>query len=120
MYVKDSVIKVTRWVNLFAMFWFTNFLFGCQDFIIAGAVSKWFFTRNKSKLNFPALISFGHLIRFHLGSICMGSTIIAVIQFFRVILKWIEVSHKSFIIQFRVLTNNIFSRYSKMQRTKPL
>lgn len=111
MYVKDGVIKTTRWVNLFAMFWFTNFIFGCQDFIIAGAVSKWFFTRNKSKLNLPVLTSFGHLIRYHLGSICLGSTIIAVIQVFRVILKWIEVSHWSyFILNLNIiLTRIIFS-----------
>lgn len=78
------------------------------DFIIAGAVSKWFFTRNKSKLNLPVLKSFGHLIRYHLGSICFGSTIIALFQFFRVILKWIEVSHWNFFNSVRFTYKKIF------------
>lgn len=91
MYVKDNVIRAARWVNLFAILWFINILFGCQDFIIAGSVSKWYFTRNKSKLNFPIISSFGHLIRYHLGSICFGSLIIAIIQLIVGVLKWIEV-----------------------------
>lgn len=84
-------MSATRWVNLFAFLWFVQFLYGCQDFIIAGSVSKWFFTRNKSKLHLPILMSFGHLIRYHLGSICLGSIIIATIQLLRIILKWTEV-----------------------------
>lgn len=82
----------TRWLNFFAFLWFVQFLFGCQNFVIAGAVSKWFFTRNKSKLGFPILISFGHLIRYHLGSVCLGSLLIAIIQFIRTIFKLVEVS----------------------------
>ncbi|KAG5673587.1 hypothetical protein PVAND_003622 [Polypedilum vanderplanki] len=90
-YVKDGVIKSARWMNIFAFLWFTTFLFGCQDFIIAGSVSKWFFTRNKNKkLNLPIITTFGHLIRYHLGSICFGSVLIAIVQFARITLKIIE------------------------------
>lgn len=85
-------MKATRWINVFGFIWFTQFLFGCQDFVIGGAVSKWFFTRNKSKLSFPILISFAHLIRYHLGSVCFGSLLIAIIQFIRAIIKSVEVS----------------------------
>lgn len=79
-------------MNIFAFLWFTTFLYGCQDFIIAGSVSKWFFTRNKSKLSLPMITTFGHLIRYHLGSICFGSVLIAIVQFVRIALKLIEVS----------------------------
>lgn len=44
-YVKDSTMKVTRWYNLLALFWFSQFLVGCQHMVIAGAVAMWFFTR---------------------------------------------------------------------------
>lgn len=90
-YIKDGTMSATRWINLFAFLWFTQFLFGCQDFVIAGAVSKWFFTRNKNKLGFPILLSFAHLFRYHLGSICFGSLVIAVLQMIRAVLKLIEV-----------------------------
>lgn len=93
-YVKDNVMSATRWVNFFAFLWFTQFLYGCQDFIIAGSVSKWFFTRNKNKLSLPILMSFGHLIRYHLGSVSLGSILIATIQLVRTTLKWIEVRSK--------------------------
>ncbi|KAL7019770.1 hypothetical protein ACKWTF_011243 [Chironomus riparius] len=95
-YIKDGVMSATRWVNLFAFLWFIQFLYGCQDFIIAGSVSKWFFTRSKSKLQLPILMSFGHLIRYHLGSICLGSIIIATIQLLRIILKWTESMLKNY------------------------
>lgn len=85
-------MSATRWINFFAFLWFVQFLFGCQDFVIAGAVSKWFFTRNKKKLSLPIVRSFGHLIRYHLGSISLGSLLIAIIQFIRVVFKLIEVS----------------------------
>lgn len=87
-------MKATRWINVFGFIWFTQFLFGCQDFVIGGAVSKWFFTRNKSKLSFPILISFAHLIRYHLGSVCFGSLLIAIIQFIRAIFKLVEVNRQ--------------------------
>jgi hypothetical protein len=88
-------MSATRWINLFAFLWFTQFLFGCQDFVIGGSVSKWFFTRNKSKLSFPILRSFAHLIRYHLGTVCFGSILIAIVQFVRVIFKLIEVNWQS-------------------------
>ena len=93
-YNKDHAKSVTRWINFFAFLWFIQFLFGCQDFVISGAVSKWFFTRNKSKLSMPMMRSFGHLIRYHLGSICFGSLIIAIIQFIRFICRLVEVSER--------------------------
>lgn len=90
-YVKDSAMSATRWINFFGFLWFVQFLFGCQEFIIAGSVSKWFFTRNKSNLGFPIIISFAHLIRYHLGSICFGSILIAIVQLVRTLLKLFHV-----------------------------
>jgi solute carrier family 44 (choline transporter-like protein), member 1 len=88
-------MSATRWINILAFLWFVQFLFGCQDFVIAGSVSKWFFTRNKTKISFPVIVSFGHLIRYHLGSICFGSLLIAIVQFVRITLKLIEVNHQT-------------------------
>lgn len=44
-YVKNGVIKVTRWYNILAMLWCTQFVIACQHIVIAGAVATWFFTR---------------------------------------------------------------------------
>ncbi|KXJ82113.1 hypothetical protein RP20_CCG015664 [Aedes albopictus] len=86
-YVKDSTMLFTRWYNLLAFFWFCQFIIGCQHMVIAGAVACWFFTRNKSKLGSPILKSFGNLLRYHMGTVALGSFIIAVVQFLRAVLK---------------------------------
>lgn len=44
-YVKDTTMKFTRWYNLCALFWISQFIIGCQHMVIAGAVTSWFFTR---------------------------------------------------------------------------
>lgn len=88
--VKDSTIRVTRWYNLLALFWFTQFIMGCQHCIIAGAVATWFFTRDKNHLNGPILQSFKRLICYHLGTVACGSLIISLVQILRVILKAVE------------------------------
>ncbi|CAG2057875.1 unnamed protein product [Timema podura] len=81
---------VTRWYNLFGLFWFTQFIMGCQHMVIAGAVSKWFFTRNKSSLDSPILKSFKNLVRYHLGTVAMGSLLIAMVQMVRVVLTFVQ------------------------------
>ncbi|CAO1437826.1 unnamed protein product [Diamesa serratosioi] len=90
LYIKDAGILMARWINIFAFFWFSQFLIGCQHYVIAGSVSRWFFTRNKKKLGFPVLQSFTTLIRYHLGTICFGSLLIAIVQMMRVLLKGIQ------------------------------
>ncbi|XP_045462805.1 choline transporter-like protein 1 [Harmonia axyridis] len=89
-YEKNDWMRVTRWQNIFAMLWMAQFLIGCQHMVIAGAVSFWYFTRDKTKLNTPVCQSMCNLIRYHLGSVALGSLVIAIIQFIRIILKFIE------------------------------
>lgn len=108
-------MKVTRWYNLLAFLWTSQFLIGCQHMVIAGAVSSWFFTRylsnkeqfflntfffifslffffsNKTDLNSPVCKSFYNLIRYHLGTVAMGSFLIAIVQLIRLLLKAVEV-----------------------------
>lgn len=52
-----------------------------------GTVSKWYFTRDKTKLDSPILSTFNDLVRFHLGSVCMGSMIITYIKILRMLIK---------------------------------
>lgn len=89
-YEKDSWMKFTRWYNFLAMLWMVQFVIGCQHMIIAGAVSIWYFKRNKASLDTPVIESAGNLIRFHLGSVALGSFLIATVQFFRILMKLLE------------------------------
>jgi solute carrier family 44 protein 1 (choline transporter-like protein) len=48
------------------------------------------FCRNKNALGTPILRSGYNLVRYHLGSVALGSFLIAVVQFARVVLKCAE------------------------------
>jgi Plasma-membrane choline transporter. len=49
-----------------------------------------FAVRNKSNLGYPIFKSFYNLVRYHLGTVAMGSLIIALVQFVRAILAAIQ------------------------------
>ncbi|RZC39006.1 choline transporter-like protein 1, partial [Asbolus verrucosus] len=89
-YQKDIWMKLTRWYNLLAMLWMCQFVIGCQHMVLAGAISHWYFARNKSALGTPILKSAYNLVRYHLGSVALGSFLIALVQFVRVLLKCTE------------------------------
>ncbi|KAF6202777.1 hypothetical protein GE061_003180 [Apolygus lucorum] len=89
-YKKSFAMKFTRWYNLMGVFWMTQFVIGCQHMVIAGSVATWFFTRNKEDMESPILTSAYNLVRYHLGSVCLGSFFIALIQLIRAILKRVE------------------------------
>lgn len=48
--------------------------------------------RNKNSLNSPISQSFANLVKYHLGTVALGSLLIAIVQIVRAILKLVEVS----------------------------
>ncbi|XP_037076976.1 choline transporter-like protein 1 [Pollicipes pollicipes] len=89
-YRKTGAGLFFRWYNMFALFWVSQFIIACQDMVVGGAVSKWFFTRDKSQLGNPVLLATKNLVLYHLGSVALGSFIIAVVKMIRYILKKIQ------------------------------
>ncbi|XP_070497920.1 choline transporter-like protein 1 [Chironomus tepperi] len=84
------VVYVSRIFNPLLFIWFTQFTFGCQNFVIGGTVVKWYFTRDKSKLVSPMKKTFVHLTRFHLGSVCLGSILIMLVKVLKFIVDGIK------------------------------
>lgn len=91
-YVKNAAMSATHYINLVAFMWFTSFILGCQNFVIASAVSQWFFTRSKDKLDSPISRGFSLLLRFHLGSVCLGSILITLIKILRMLVENVKVT----------------------------
>jgi solute carrier family 44 (choline transporter-like protein), member 1 len=87
---KDGGMAAAQVVNFIAFIWFTQFILGCQHFVIGGTISKWYFARNKTKLHSPIFTTFNHLVRFHLGSVCMGSMLITLVKILQMIVKAIQ------------------------------
>lgn len=89
---KDFLMKSAFVINIAAFLWFCQFILGCQNFIIAGAVCRWFFN-NQTNLKSPIKRSFSGLIRFHLGSLCLGSILITFVTIIQLILEPLTVSN---------------------------
>ncbi|XP_076320021.1 choline transporter-like protein 1 isoform X3 [Tachypleus tridentatus] len=83
-------IWVMKWYHLLAFFWLTQFIIACQHVVIAGSVASWFFTRDKSQLDSPIWTSFYRLVRYHLGSIALGSLLIALLKLVRAFFKGLK------------------------------
>lgn len=77
---KTLLTKVTRIINNLNYIWMCFFIFSCQDFVIAGSVATWYYSRMKSSLGFPAMKSYFNLVRYHLGSMSLGSLILAAVR----------------------------------------
>ncbi|XP_077966779.1 choline transporter-like protein 1 [Styela clava] len=83
---------------VFVFLWLFEFIFACQEIILAGAISTWFFTRGITKISCkicPTLKPTKDLILYNLGSAAFGSLIIAIVQFFRLILAYIQKKMKN-------------------------
>eukprot|EP00054_Salpingoeca_dolichothecata_P015385 m.88649 g.88649 ORF g.88649 m.88649 type:complete len:654 (+) comp21466_c0_seq2:211-2172(+) len=89
-YRKDEDYRKMWWYHLFGMLWGSQFMLACQAVTIAGAVATWYFTRDKSRISSPVRKSVWHVARYHLGSVALGSLLIALVKLARVILGYIQ------------------------------
>ncbi|XP_064486350.1 choline transporter-like protein 1 isoform X2 [Ornithodoros turicata] len=87
---KDSLLLVAPWFHLMALYWLTQFIVSCQYVVIAGSTATWYFTRNKSELDSPISTSLYYLVRYHLGSVALGSFLVALVKLIRAILNFLE------------------------------
>ncbi|XP_038120308.1 choline transporter-like protein 3 isoform X2 [Culex quinquefasciatus] len=85
-YEKSTLVLITRWYHLITLAWFLQFVYGCQHLVTAGATTQWFFTRDKSTLKAPVPRSWFALIRYHLGTVALGSLLMSFIQ----LLQWLQ------------------------------
>nr|XP_033320907.1 choline transporter-like protein 1 isoform X1 [Megalopta genalis]XP_033320908.1 choline transporter-like protein 1 isoform X1 [Megalopta genalis]XP_033320909.1 choline transporter-like protein 1 isoform X1 [Megalopta genalis]XP_033320910.1 choline transporter-like protein 1 isoform X1 [Megalopta genalis] len=87
---KDGLLIASRWYNLFFFFVTCEFLLGCQHVVVACAVARWFFTRDKKRLSFAVTRGFGYLVRYHLGTVAFGALVIGIVRFIRAIISFVQ------------------------------
>lgn len=87
---KDAMLIATRWYNLFMFFVSCEFLLGCQHMVVACAVARWYFTKNKKQLFLAVTRGFGYLVRYHLGTVAFGALVIGVVRLIRAIISFIQ------------------------------
>ena len=97
--VRDYVI----WFLIFALFWMNSFIQGVSTMTICGAFAAWYWTEtdvdthskgNMYKDKFPVVASLKRTCRYHLGTVSLGSLIIAICQFLRVVLGYLDEQSK--------------------------
>ncbi|KAI9202888.1 plasma-membrane choline transporter-domain-containing protein [Polychytrium aggregatum] len=76
--------------HFFGFLWNWAFLSGFHMVSLAGAFGEYYWARNKSNLRYPLAASVGRALRYHLGSIAIGSLQIAVIQVLSLIMFFLH------------------------------
>ncbi|XP_014299612.1 choline transporter-like 1 isoform X2 [Microplitis demolitor] len=88
-YVDAVWVKYMWWVYIIALIWVSEFITGCQNLVVAGAVAHWYF-RGKESSRSPTCSSIGKLVSYHLGSVACGSFLITIFKLPRLILMFLH------------------------------
>lgn len=77
--------------HFFGWLWIMNFIIALGQCVLAGGFAQWYFTYQKEDVpTFPILVSFWRTLRYHTGSLAFGAAIIAIVQFIRAVLEYID------------------------------
>lgn len=100
----NDILQYVQIFFVFGFFWTYNFVIAIGQCSVAGAVASWYFTRSPKpkyactiltpKSRFMPMAIFTSFLRvffFHLGSVALGSLVLALIQLVRYILMKIQV-----------------------------
>ncbi|XP_054636088.1 choline transporter-like protein 2 [Dunckerocampus dactyliophorus] len=81
-----------QFYNLFLFLWCANFVVALGQVTLAGAFASYYWAFNKPDdiPTFPIISSLSRVLRYHMGSLAFGSMILAVVQFIRIVLEYME------------------------------
>ncbi|KAF5401578.1 Choline transporter protein 2, partial [Paragonimus heterotremus] len=87
-----------QFFNLFMFFWLVNFVRSLAEMTLAGAFAHYYFSRHDSKAmpKCPLLQSFFRAAFYHIGSLAFGSLLLALLQWVRVLLEYIDAKLKKY------------------------
>ncbi|KAH9197150.1 hypothetical protein AeNC1_000862 [Aphanomyces euteiches] len=87
----NQLMKIMVAYHFFGFLWTNQVIQSVSMTTIAGAVCKYYWSRDKKKIGrFPILASFLDCFRYHFGSLALGSFIIALVQFIRAVLLYVD------------------------------
>jgi hypothetical protein len=87
----DDFVTYCGWYMLFIFFWMAAFVLAIGDMAVALAVSRWYFTVEKRRVNsYWVMGALGTTLRYHLGTLAFGSLLIAIVRILRAILMKIQ------------------------------
>lgn len=79
--------QIMQYYHIFGFLWTYAFLIGLNQVTIAGAIATWYWARDKRAIpSMPVFRSFFRALRYNLGSIALGSLLIAIAQMIRLVI----------------------------------
>ncbi|XP_069121444.1 choline transporter-like protein 2 [Argopecten irradians] len=77
---------------LFMFLWLNNFVIAFGQMVLAGSFASyyWAFEKPKDIPHFPITGSIWRALRYHTGSLAFGSLILAIVQFIRIVLEYLD------------------------------
>ena len=91
----SDVYWYLNWYNLFGMLWGVSFVYGLHQTVIAGSIGQYYWSLNKKNIpKNPVFHAFMNAIKYSLGSIALGSLVLAIVRFLRFILGYLQRSAK--------------------------
>ncbi|GAX82666.1 hypothetical protein CEUSTIGMA_g10092.t1 [Chlamydomonas eustigma] len=96
-YTWDNNLRYAFIYHFFGLLWTNQFIVGLSCVTISGAIGSYYWaggdTSNMSAL--PVIVAMKNTFIYHLGSIAFGSLIIAIIQFIRYLLEYLDKKTKT-------------------------
>lgn len=91
-YSWDNKIRYAFIYHFFGLLWTNQFIVGISCVTIAGAIGSFYWAAGDTAAmaHFPVLQAMKNTFVYHLGSIAFGSLIIAIIQFIRFVLEYLD------------------------------
>lgn len=86
----ETLYKVMKWYHIFAFLWVSHFAIACQHYVIGASVSKWYFSTDRYNLHSPIGSSVSELILYYMGSVALGSFLVAIFKVVRIITRQIQ------------------------------
>jgi len=95
----EDIAFYLAWYHLFGWLWVNQLISAISMTAIAGAYSWWYFAsqdqEKQTQNKFAFMRSLKRVFRYHIGSMVFGAFIVAVVQFIRIVLAYIDKQTKT-------------------------
>lgn len=90
-----SLFRIVWWFHVCVLFWGTAFILTLSHFVIATTVCTWYFANDRSELGSPIIKGFTWGLTLHIGTLAVGSLVLAIIWGIRTFLAYITAKVKA-------------------------
>ncbi|XP_058789948.1 choline transporter-like 2 [Phymastichus coffea] len=89
--IYPSYVNFLHFINLLGFYWLIFFISGFEFMVLGGTFATWYWSLQKDSVsNYSLAASISRTTRYHLGTIAIGSFILAIAQIIRLLLKSLQ------------------------------